>query len=789
MPTARLTGLMLHLGLAAAAAGTGPCLVFGRAELPALRERLLGEAARPQWEELRAHAEGLCTPGSPRYVDPERIDAPREGVRIEVLAHSFGRSLTEVCEVLGLAYQITGEDRYAAHGRAVLMAAAQRLPASDERVARSFAGARGDLMRGFAMGLDWLGEALTDDQIRTVQQTSAEYIRVILKERHAPRTWWVPYHNFMGVSLGAAGCLAIRLRDACPAEAPAWIDLCAAGVGLWLDQGFDEQGAYVEGTGYAHYGLSNAILFAHALQRHGGADLFASPRLRQVPQFFAQSLLPGEGVFDARNDANYAGLSDPFMLRLATAHHSGLAAWLWQRCGSPGSALGLLWPMAVPPQEPGVAGVPLAEHFMGRGLCVFRTGWARDDVMFAMEAGPYRAVTHNQADKGHFTLYGLGQRWAIDSGYGNNRLPGGRDQTVAHNAVLVDDVGQALCGAGAGTTGRILRFADTLRYGYALCDATEAYNLNDKGQPGATVHHALRHSLFVRPFQDAPAYAVVMDDIRRDEAPHAYTWLLHTDAANEVVTDAGGAVLAPATASGGAYVETPDGAAGQGACAWEFTLAAPADLVLWARVRSGGPIAAKSDSFFVQMDEGALVEWHMPGVRQWTWSRAAHGVAQAPTSFALSAGTHRLRFLTREPGAQLDAVLLTPDTTLAPPFGHLPGSAIRLEAEAAQLAAPMRGVRGEPGQVARLRVRLTAAAPAELAVDDYDGHPRLKATVTAVAPEFAVVLMPLPGLCPEPGVDFARTEAGLGIAVHWPTHVDRILWPAGGERTPSLLGE
>lgn len=773
--------------MAAAAAGAEPCLVFGPAELPALRERLLGEAARPQWEELRTHAESLLTPGSPRYVDPEHLDAPREGVRIEVLAHSFGRSLTEVCEVLGLTYQITGEDRYAAHGRAVLLAAARRLPASDERIARSFAGARGDLMRGFAIGLDWLGETLTEDECRAVQQTSAEYIRVILKERLAPRTWWVPYHNFMGVALGAAGCLAIRLREACPDEAPVWIDLCVAGVGLWLDQGFDEQGAYVEGTGYAHYGLSNAILFAHALQRHGGVDLFASPRLPRVPRFFAQSLLPGEGVFDARNDANYAGLSDPFMLRLATAYDSGLAAWLWQRCGSPGSALGLLWPTTVPPQEPAAAGVPLSQHFAGRGLCVSRTGWAPDDVMFAIEAGPYRAVTHNQADKGHFTLYGLGQRWAIDSGYGNNRLPGGRDQTVAHNCVLVDGVGQALSGAGAGTTGSILRSQQTPRLDYVLCDATEAYNRNDKGQPGATVHHALRHSLFIRPFQNTPAYALVLDDIRKDEVPHAYTWLLHTDAANEVVTDAAGAVIAPATASGGAYVETPTGAPGEGVCTWEFALAAPAEFVLWARVRAGGPVTARSDSFFVQMDEGALVEWHMPGVRHWAWARIAHGVAQVPRTFALPAGTHRLRFLTREAGAQLDAVLLTPDATLVPPFTALPERALRREAEAAQVTAPMRIVPVAPGQAVRLRVRLAASAPLQFTVDAYDGHPRLKATVSAVAPEFAAVLLPLPESCAEPAVDIAPTEAGLKIAVRWPNRSDTILWPAGGDRTPTLL--
>jgi hypothetical protein len=784
-----MRGLALTFAVATAAtAGVEPCLVFAPADLPALRQRLQQADVRGLWDDLRAQADDLCTPRSRRYADPEAIDAPRAGVRIQVLAHSFGRALTEACQTLGFAFQMTGESRYGSHGSAILAAAARKLPASDERIARSFAGARGDVMRGFAMGLDWLGEAMPEDQRRAVEETAAEYVRVILKERHAQGTRWVPHHNFMGVSLGAAGCLALRLRERFPDEAPGWTSQCADGIRLWLDRGFDEQGAYVEGIGYAQYGLANAVLFAHALKRQGGPDLFDHPRLCRVPRFFAQSLLPGETVFEARNDANYAGLGDPFMLRLATACDSSLAAWLWQRCGSGRSPLALAWQSALPGLDPVSAGVPLAEHFAGRGLCVFRTGWAEDDVMFSVEAGPYYAVTHNQADKGHFTLYGLGRRWAIDSGYGNNRQPGGRDQTVAHNAVLVDGVGQALSGAGAGTSGRILSFADSARCGHVLCDAADAYNRNDKAQPGATVRQALRHSLFIRPSQGSPAYAMVFDDIRKDDQPHEYAWLLHTDTDNEVRLDAAGATLVPATASGGAYVETPAGATGQGRCEWRFQVPEPGEYVLWARVRAGGPEVAKSDSFFVQMDDARPIEWHMPGTRPWTWGRVAHGLDQVPAAFALPAGEHRLCFLTREAGAQLDAVVLTTDATLTPPV-TVPGSALRLEAEAAHVTAPMRVVPDPAAGTPRLRVLLAAAAPLRYEVDTYDGHPRLRATASAVAPEFAAVLLPLPGTCPEPAVRFEQTPGGLAIAVQWQVHTDHILWPAGGARQPRLLGE
>jgi len=780
-----LATLMLVTFACNCQAAPGPCLVFSEAELPPLRERVEAGGNAAVWQALRAQADDHCRPGSPHFADPDGIDEPVEGMRIQVLAHTFGRKLTDWVQTLGFAYQLTGNRRYADHGIEVLLTAARKLPASDERVAKSFAGARGDLMRGFAMGLDWLGEAMTDEQRRAVEDVAADYLRVILKEGTDEKTWWVPHHNFMGVSFGAAGCLAVKLQDRFPEEAPKWLDACAERIRTWLDRGFDDQGAYFEGTGYAQYGLTNAVLFAHALKRNGGPDLFDDPHLRRVPHFFAQSLLPGDGVFDARNDANYAGLSDPFMLRLASAYDSGLAKWLWERCGSGNSPLRIAWDNGVPAQDPASAGEPLAEHFLGRGLCVFRTDWGRDDVMFATEAGPFHPVTHNQADKGHFTLYGLGQRWAIDSGYGNNRQPGGRDQTVAHNCVLIDDEGQALSGAGAGTNGRIVTYENNDRYGYALCDATEAYNTNDKGQPGAKVRHALRRCLFVRPSGGVPAYAVVLDDLEKDDVEHEFTWLLHTDEHNTIEVGESGATILPQSTSGGAFVETPTDATDKGSCRWRLTIDKPGDYVVWARVRAAGAEAAKSDSFMVQVDEGKPVAWHMPGLRTWTWGKVAADVPSTPVSFPLTAGEHTLRFITREPGAQVDRVLVTADAKAAPPFvASL--QAVQLEAEAGTLAAPMRVVREEGAAPPRLLLFMHAGAPIRFEVHAYETHPRLKATARTVRPEFTAVMVPLPGGTQAPKVAFAQHDDGLHLTVTWAEATDEIRWPGEGDRTPAV---
>jgi len=532
--------------------------------------------------------------------------------------------------------------------------------------------------------------------------------------------------------------------------------------------------------------LTDAVLFAEALRRDGGENLFMHPHLLKVPDFYAQSLLPGERVLEARNDANYAGLSNPLVLRLAGAQESGLAKWLWERCGGGQSPLRIIWDNDVPAVDPVSFGTPLAEHFEGRGLCVFRTGWDKADVMFGIEAGPYYRVTHNQADKGHFTLYGLGHRWAIDSGYGNNQEPEGRAQTVAHNCVLIDGQGQALSGAGLGTNGTIASFEDSPSHGYAVADCTEAYNRNNRGTPGAVVQRALRHVLFVRPADGLPAYAVVLDDIRKDDAEHDFTWLMHTPEDMAITLGDGSALLQPIAASGNAFVETPEGADGQGQCAWVLDIEEPGEYVVWARVRAAGEIAGKSDSFLVQMDDESGISWHMSGRRDWTWGKVASGVPHDPVSFELTVGRHVLRFKTREAGAQVDRVVVTRDPEARAPFvGAFEG--IALEAEAGTVTAPMVVVREEDDRrPPRMRLLMDAAGPVRMDVDAYDDHLRVKATVRAVTPEFAAVLLPLPGGVDEPDVSFDRDDTGLTIRVQWPGRRDEIAWPLTGDRKPTV---
>jgi len=747
-----------------------PALFFSRSDLPGLRKFARQGEANVIYKRILARAEQMCRSGSNEYVDPNRAGT------------ASGHSLSYWLETLGLAYQLTREERFGEHGAAVMESACR---------AEFSESSRAMLMRAFAVGYDWLRSAMTDKQRRAVEQAARKHVlRMLAAAAKKPR--WMPYHNYMGRDLGAGGCLAVALQGAYPQEAPAWIKEFEQYARLWLDKGFDAQGGYGEGTYYGIWGLSNWVLFAEALKRSGGSDLFAHPHLRMVPHFYAMNLLPGEKVFEARNDAYYLGMYDPMMLCLASEQKDSLAKWLWQRCGHSESPFVIVWGYLardIEPSSPVESGEPLSEQFTGTGLCIFRTGWDAGDAMFALEAGPYRDITHTQADKGHFTFYALGHRWAIDSGYGNRQHRRSRDQAEAHSCVLVDGRGQALCGQGLGVNGKVVAYEDGPEFGYVLTDCTEAYNRGTAGKPGLGLKRALRGGLFLKPSHGAPAYAVVLDDIVRDDHIHRFTWLMHTDSLTRITVHDDGFTLNPSVIQ--QYIRTPDEpqlAYGPGACEWAFEVPKEHDYVLWAAVRVAGREVLTSDSFFVRVDDGQPRTWHLPGsrCRNWIWTRAVDRTNGKPFSYRLSAGRHKLKLQLRESGAQVAKVFLTPDRGLGPLSPTRVGG-ILLDATDAQVTAPMeRAQKPQRPATPQMRVYVNAEAHVGYSYTSFGEHPRLHAWTTGVNPKLVCVLLPLAAHRKQPKVKFHRADDGLRIVVDWTSRRDEIRWAPGPLGKPTV---
>ncbi len=551
-------GIML---LAGCADGKSFNLMVPDEAVPALQTRAASMDFSEDWKGYLARADRMCDPESPDYTNLDRLMVGLDDQPAKVRGHYLARHLTDWMQTLGLAYRLTGRREYVDHGIELLLDSAGYLTVDCEFMVDAFAGTRGDAMRSLATGYDFFAAEMTLEQRARVLKTTRGYLDDFIAAAKDPKTSWIPYHNYNGVCGGAAGMVALQLHDA------EGLQLAISIIKNWMEVAFDEQGAYCEGVLYSVYGLENSLIFADMLKRSGGENLFADPGFEKVIDFYALTILPGETVLDARNDSPYENPGE-ILLKLAEEYNSGVARWLYEplpsvehkRTWSAGGNffLQFLWSNHVVPVAPDDAGMPLEKYFEGRGLCVWRTGWTREDTLFSIEAGKYRNMTHNQADKGHFTLYGQGYRWACDVGYANNQIPKGRAQTEAHNCVLIDGVGQALSGAALGTSGKIISSINSVDYGYALADCSDAYrrfysfNAEDRlTNPDGVPHehmeldHAYRHALFIKKTATTPAYAILLDDISKDGKPHDYRWQMLSWPDLEIEPNPPGALILP----------------------------------------------------------------------------------------------------------------------------------------------------------------------------------------------------------------------------------------------------
>ena len=189
-----------------------PQLLFDHSQIDALRQRIIQPKFAPIWNKILADAEAYCNPASPRYADPKNLYsfAKKKDREIQqrndaLRVHTVGRELTQRMEAIGFAYQLTGRKELGQHGAALLLATIKQYPVSNPLVATGFAGGRGDIMRGLAIGYDLLSDCLDDDQRRVVAAACADYIDSFIKEFNNPKVWWFKVHNYNGVNGGAAG--------------------------------------------------------------------------------------------------------------------------------------------------------------------------------------------------------------------------------------------------------------------------------------------------------------------------------------------------------------------------------------------------------------------------------------------------------------------------------------------------------------------------------------------------------------------------------------------------------
>lgn len=753
-------------------------------------------------------------------------------------------------EILAAAYRITGDERYGRHAARALVAAARAVDADNPMLNSGFYYTRTFYVRALAFGYDWLWPLLTPEERRDVKTTLLGFVLQIHADSWTATWGRRPLHRVWNwdpglVSSAGLGMLALE-GETSAAEKAILFDL-RRHLRDYLTLGVDADGCGHEGPAYIAYGIGAGPEFAECLREQGRGDLFTETNWHLIPPWLVAETLPDRQRWNNLSDCGH-GLNPasvysytcgrlaqlaraaapvpgerlpppeslvapldflsqfaeaPGPRRLSYPALAGLMGWVWDGglgrralTGSAPAVLGhLLFHEPCAAVADPAALLPPALHFRGRGLVVCRTGYAPDALHLAVEAGPH-AAGHDQSDKGAFTLYGYGADLAIDSGYGNDGEPLKSGSSHAHNMVLINGQGQPMHWHNQ-SSGSISGFHHAPFLDWIRVDARDAWNLRYdsdwRPHPAAEpVEKATRHFLFVRGDGTIPPYLVVMDDIRKDAAPADYTWLWHIPASMRFTASADRWTAAPFRPQGQMLTTAPGRARG-GA---RFTFTAPADgtYALAGLTRAGGEDPGKSDSFWLSLDGGKRMEWHLRATRHFAWDRFQPSEAALSNGIPLKAGQAlRVDLHAREPEAQLGALALLPHGGVLPPAPDAaPERGVSLPAARAQLLDPPLLLQPFPEAEtpdARLTV-FPVTTDARLATNGWfetsreGSHPRLEHTVRAVEPRFLMILVPGTAATPLPRVRRVPAENGVAAEVAWGGATDLVLFASAGDAAP-----
>lgn len=314
-------------------------------------------------------------------------------------------------------------------------------------------------------------------------------------------------------------------------EAAGWL----ADVERFLEQAFPgyggADGGWGQGFGYVYSHYFQRM--AHLLYAATGADHFDRPWGRNNGRHFLYFRPPwstGPSFGDASYSANPA-LCRQIMGLYARVYGDPVYRWYAEQTDAGGAPAGdplaelsarLIWPD--PPAAAPPADLPRSIHLADTGWVALHSDLtARDaNVMLCFKSSRFGSFSHSHADQNSFVLEAFGRPLLIDSGfypwYGSPHDLAWTRHTRAHNAVLIDDRGQAVWRIDA--AGRIIAFAAGPDFDYCAGDATAAYRLEsfehthrplplaERSAAELGVERVIRHVIFLRP--DA---FVVIDDV------------------------------------------------------------------------------------------------------------------------------------------------------------------------------------------------------------------------------------------------------------------------------------
>lgn len=408
----------------------------------------------------------------------------------------------------GLIFQVTGDARYAAHARKILMAYADRYLTYPVHDNEGRPGGRGghvasqslteatwliDMAQGADLVWDTLSEA--DKSAITDKMLLPALNEIIIPQKYG-------IHNIQCRENSAIGLVGFLLND--PKLIALAIDNPQYGYRAQMERGVLPGGFWLEGsTGY-HFFAMDGIWPLMEAARNCGTDLYG-PKFKSMfdgpmsltmpnlslPNFNDSGISPLESHSDIYELA-VARYHDPAYTALISANRSSRMALLFGSTGVTGRNFHLS--MA-------------SRNLTGPGYAILERGVDTNATWLALKYGPHGGG-HGHPDKNSFILYARGEVVAPDVGahaYGSPLHTGWDKTTLAHNTLVVDEKSQEPA------TGRCLGFGSERGVDFSVTEAGPIY-------PGV---HFTRSTAML-----TPEVVVFIDQIEAD-APHTLDLAYH----------------------------------------------------------------------------------------------------------------------------------------------------------------------------------------------------------------------------------------------------------------------
>jgi hypothetical protein len=447
--------------------------------------------------------------------------------------------IADMGPTLGLAYQMTGNERYAEKLKDAMIhygnlnrwaGDAHHDPPwhSELNTAR--------FCYGYAVGYDSIYDFLSKNDRKTI---AGAMVRLgimptlddwVLGEKriHALDSMG---HNWWSVCVSMAGLASLSLVGDHP-EAEGWAHCVSAVFPEWFyyqgnilqnkPANFDTKGAFYESVSYANYALYEYLLFRLAYSNVFGESSAPNiPMLEVAGDFFVHACYPASDSIMSVNfgDSNLnANGARTIRMLLATGYDKPEYHWYLNRTDRGlRDPVGLVYDK-LNDQQALPNDFTKSMLYPDIGWAVLRSSWRDNATMLAIKSGI--AWNHAHPDAGSFILFHHGKPLIIDSGncsYSRREYTSYYRHSKAHNVILTDGHAQNPedCGngdRGTVTPGRIPMLMDAAGLKYVFTDAT--------GPTSWKFSRNYRHFLWLGDV------ILIFDDVRTHEKGQL-EWLLH----------------------------------------------------------------------------------------------------------------------------------------------------------------------------------------------------------------------------------------------------------------------